>query len=91
MRVKTAGTIVMEYKDHVLGVDRKECAVLWGQDGNRVMGVTEHLEEVHLMCAPWNRVRYIHLQLVLFLCPYTLNTYVQIMLFYLRQRPKETE
>ena len=27
----------------------------------------------------------------LHLCPYTLNTYAQIMLFYFRQRPKETE
>ena len=51
MRVKTAGTIVMEYKDHVLGVDRKECAVVRGQNGHRIMVVTELLELL-IMCAP---------------------------------------
>ena len=44
---KTAGTIVMENKDRVLGVERKVCAVLQSQDGQiLVMGVTEPLEEV---------------------------------------------
>ena len=44
---KTAGTIVMENKDHVLGVERSVCAVLQSQDGQiLVMGVTEHLEEL---------------------------------------------
>ena len=44
---KTAGTIVMENKDRVLGVERKVCAVLQNQDGQiLVMGVTEPLEEV---------------------------------------------
>ena len=44
---KTAGTIVMENKDHVLGVERKVCAVLRGQDGQiLVMGVTEALEDL---------------------------------------------
>ena len=45
---KTAGTIVMENKDRVLGVERKVCAVLQSQDGQiLVMGVTEPLEEVN--------------------------------------------
>ena len=37
----------MENKDHVLGVERKVCAVLQSQDGQiLVMGVTAPLEEV---------------------------------------------
>ena len=49
--MKTAGTIVMKNKDHVLGVDRKECVVVRGQDGHRIMVVTELLE-ILIMCAP---------------------------------------
>ena len=38
----------MEDKDHVLGVERKVCAVLQNQDGQiLVMGVMEPLEEVN--------------------------------------------
>jgi len=45
---KTAGSIVKKHKDHVLGVERKVCAVLQNQDGQiLVMGVTEPLEEVN--------------------------------------------
>ena len=41
----------MKNKDHVLGVERKECAVVRGQDGHRIMVVTELLELL-IMCAP---------------------------------------
>ena len=44
---KTAGTVVIENKDHVLGVERKVCAALQSQDGMiPLMGVTERLGEV---------------------------------------------
>ena len=47
MPAKTAGTIVMENKDHALGVDRTVCAVLQSQNGQILpMGVTERLGEV---------------------------------------------